>query len=91
MPCNDTTGPEGAGPRTGRGRGMCGGNAVERNMKQGGGMGRGMRHGACRGQNMPGMDVAQEYGRGQGRCMCRGRGMRRMNTPACAADDATEN
>lgn len=101
MPCNDTTGPEGAGPRTGRGRGMCGGNGMGKNMEQGGGgMRRGMRQGACHGQNMPGqnmpgMDAAQEsgrgQGRGQGRGMCRGKGMRRMNMPACAADDTTEN
>lgn len=107
MPCNDNTGPEGNGPRTGRGRGMCGGNGMERKMEQdGAGMRRGMRHGACRGQNMPGMDAPREggSGRGQGRGQGRGRGMRHgachgQNMPGSApdgasrfsTDDATDN
>ena len=61
MPYNDHTGPEGMGPRTGRGRGMCGKSGMKGNMEQiDAGMRRGLRHGACQGQNMPGMDAAQE-------------------------------
>lgn len=67
MPYNDHTGPEGMGPRTGRGRGMCGKSGMKGNMDQtDAGMRRGMRHGACQEQNMPGMGTAQEPGQGQG-------------------------
>ena len=90
MPYNDHTGPEGMGPRTGRGRGMCGKSGMKGNMEQiDAGMRRGLRHGACQGQNMPGMDAAQEpacdlaqargQGRGQGQpgqVRGQGRGMR---------------
>ena len=99
MPCNDNTGPEGNGPRTGRGRGMCGGNGMEQNTEQGGaGMRRGMRHGACHGQSMPGMEAPREggsgRGRGQGRGQGQGRGMchsRGMRQGACRGQNMSDN
>lgn len=45
MPNRDKTGPEGKGPRTGRGRGPCGGKAVGYGRGMGRGMGLGYRRG----------------------------------------------
>lgn len=43
MPHGDGTGPNGMGPMTGRAAGFCAGNDMQ--MNQGGGRGRGCRHG----------------------------------------------
>ncbi|MFP4349250.1 MAG: DUF5320 domain-containing protein [Thermodesulfobacteriota bacterium] len=61
MPGQDRTGPEGRGPKTGRGRGQCGnsvGGHSERGRGQGQGAGRGFGKGTGRGN---------DENRGQGR------------------------
>jgi len=68
MPDNDRTGPQGQGPRSGRGMGRCGGPATnnEGNKQPGRGMGRGRSAG-------PGRAAGPGAGRGQGK-PGRGRG-----------------
>jgi len=48
MPNRDGTGPEGKGPRTGRGLGNCGNNTARNNLS-GQGLGRGLGRGQGRG------------------------------------------
>ncbi len=72
MPDNDRTGPQGQGPRTGRGQGRCGGPVVNNgNGQPGRGLGRGRIAGAGRaaGAGKPG-------GRGRGQGGGSGRGGR---------------
>jgi len=65
MPRGDRTGPEGAGPMTGRGLGRCAGYDTPGYMNGGAGYGRGAGHGFGRG-----------YGRGFGGGFGYGRGGR---------------
>ncbi|MFC1714095.1 DUF5320 domain-containing protein [Candidatus Poribacteria bacterium] len=50
MPRGDKTGPEGAGPMTGRGMGSCSGSGTPGSVKQGTGRGAGRRSGSGRGR-----------------------------------------
>lgn len=61
MPRGDRTGPQGMGPMTGRGMGLCAGYDAPGYLNQGPGMGRGM-------------GLARGFGRGMGRGMAWGRG-----------------
>lgn len=54
MPRGDGTGPQGKGPRTGRGMGRCVGGAVKRPIGQGQGQGQGQGRGQGRGQVLRG-------------------------------------
>ena len=73
MPFGDGSGPQGAGPRTGRGLGFCAGYAQPGYASGGPGMGRGMGRGWGRGG-----------GRGWGRGMAWGRGWGRSAPQAWA-------
>lgn len=72
MPNFNGTGPEGAGPMTGRGCGFCGGGATMMGSPngRGNGMGNGPSRGMGRGMgrgNGPGCGFGAGYGRGLGR------------------------
>jgi len=71
MPNNDQTGPQGQGPRSGRGQGRCGGpvNENANNEQPGRGMGRGRGVG-----NGPGRATAPGRGPGRGRSQGNGPG-----------------
>ncbi len=73
MPRGDRTGPDGQGPRTGRGQGKCGKGT--QNPSQGGqrGMGSGRGGGSSRGQ---GQGRGSGGGQGQGGGTGQGRGNR---------------
>lgn len=71
MPNRDHTGPCGGGPKTGRGLGLCSGNASQAEPREtSGGMGRGRCNGRSSGRGK---------GRGHGPGNCRGRGLGRGN------------
>lgn len=79
MPNNDRSGPQGQGPRSGRGMGRCGGPVVENDggAQPGRGMGRGRAAGPGAGPG-PGKGAGQGRGQagGPGRGPGRGRGGR---------------
>lgn len=68
MPRGDRTGPQGMGPRTGRGMGYCSGFDTPGYMNPGpGNVGLGLARG--RGRAMPGYGMGMAWGRGGGRGM----------------------
>jgi hypothetical protein len=72
MPRGDRTGPQGAGPRTGRGMGYCSGYDVAGFMNPGPGAGGGTFFGGLglgrgRGRAAPGYGMGMAWGRGTGR------------------------
>ena len=73
MPRGDRTGPEGQGPKTGRGAGYCAGNEAPGYANPTGrlGMGRGMRGGRGGGRGA-GRGMGRGAGMGQGRGFGRG-------------------
>ena len=77
MPQGDRTGPEGQGPKTGRGQGKCGPKggtpAPQRQGGMGAGRGRGAGRGAGRGK---GQGAGQGTGRGGGQGSGKGRSNR---------------
>lgn len=76
MPYQDRTGPQGQGPRTGRGMGNCagqGGTGRGRGLGRGGGRGRERGSGYCAGYDAPGF-ANPGFGRGMGRGCGRGGG-----------------
>jgi len=69
MPRGDKTGPEGAGPMTGRGMGSCPGSGTPGSVRQGTGRGAGRRSSLRR--------TGSGRGRGAGRGIGTGRGRQR--------------
>ncbi len=75
MPNNDRTGPQGQGPRSGRGQGRCGGPVVDETSN--GQPGRGMGRGRGAGPGRPaGPGAGKGVGRGRGQNNGPGRGGR---------------
>jgi hypothetical protein len=76
MPQGDRTGPQGQGPKTGKGRGKCGPKGGTPASQGQGGMGTGQGQGAGRGA---GRGKGQGVGRGTGRGGGQGSGKGRSN------------
>jgi hypothetical protein len=71
MPREDRTGPQGQGPRTGKGQGRCNPKGRTSVLPEQGGMGSGQGQGAGQGQGR-----GRGTGRGSGRNSGQGRGNR---------------
>ena len=66
MPRGDATGPDGQGPKTGRGQGKCGKGIQNPSRSGQGGMGSGRSGGRYHGQSQRGYDRGRGAGRGRG-------------------------
>jgi hypothetical protein len=87
MPARDGTGPQGSGPMTGRGVGLCAGDPEQESRNDfRPGFGRGFRGGFGRGA---GRGFRQRFGRG-GRRFGDGRGWRYRNRVVDESTDASE-